>query len=212
MDRDWLDDIRDKMEDFEESAPEGLWRGIESSLDVPRTRRTVILPWVLRTAAVAAALAAVVLAGTQLARNGQKSTIDPNNPNQLTEVGSDAGSIQENQDSPKTIPSSSVNHGILAPSDASADSRLVAQAQDIFGVRPPLPRRKRQPSFRTTFFRPKMRLSPLTTMTVRPSQRQASWMKATLLKDTPAAMTARTGQTTCLHPWMSLETAAEGCN
>lgn len=131
MDRDWLDDIRDKMEDFEESAPEGLWRGIESSLDVPRTRRTVILPWVLRTAAVAAALAAVVLAGTQLARNGQKSTIDPNNPNQLTEVGSDAGSTQENQDSPKTIPSSSVNHGILAPSDASADSRLVAQAQDI---------------------------------------------------------------------------------
>jgi len=31
-DKDWLKGLRNKMDDYEEPAPEGLWEGIESSV------------------------------------------------------------------------------------------------------------------------------------------------------------------------------------
>ena len=53
-DKDWLKGLQNKMKDYEEPAPEGLWEDIESSVFPQRKRRVVALPILWRTAAVAA--------------------------------------------------------------------------------------------------------------------------------------------------------------
>lgn len=55
-----LDDIRKKMEDWQEPAPDGLWERIEASGALPRGRRRVSVTW--RVAAATAAAAACIAA------------------------------------------------------------------------------------------------------------------------------------------------------
>jgi hypothetical protein len=55
MNEDWFGKLRDKMEDYGKSAPEGLWDEIEASL--PKKRQVVSLSWVWKSVAIAAALA-----------------------------------------------------------------------------------------------------------------------------------------------------------
>lgn len=65
-DKKWLDGLRNKMDGFEESVPDGLWENIETSIFPEKKRRSVIaLPWLWRGAA-AAAVAAGVFAGVRL--------------------------------------------------------------------------------------------------------------------------------------------------
>ena len=66
MKRDWLDSIRERMDGYESSVPDGLWDEIEASVfSEGKKSRSVILPWVWRFAA-AAAVALGVFAGVRL--------------------------------------------------------------------------------------------------------------------------------------------------
>lgn len=62
-DRKWFDDIRDRMDGFEEPVPDGLWEDVEASIFPERRRRPV---WLWRSVAAAAAVAAGVFAGVRL--------------------------------------------------------------------------------------------------------------------------------------------------
>ncbi|MDD7456432.1 MAG: outer membrane beta-barrel protein [Bacteroidales bacterium] len=55
MNEDWFGKLRDKMEDYGKSAPEGLWDAIEASL--PKKKQAASLSWVWRSVAIAAVLA-----------------------------------------------------------------------------------------------------------------------------------------------------------
>ena len=67
MNKDWFDKLRGKMEDYEESAPEGLWDEIEASL--PNSKRAAHLAWIWRAAAIAAVLALGVFATIRVSRH-----------------------------------------------------------------------------------------------------------------------------------------------
>lgn len=67
MKNDWLNGLKNRMEDFEESVPEGLWETIDTSVFAEKKpRRKVILPWIWRTAASAAVVAVGLFAGLRL--------------------------------------------------------------------------------------------------------------------------------------------------
>lgn len=66
MKNDWLNGLKNRMEDFEESVPEGLWEAIDTSISAGGPRRHVILPWIWRTAASAAVIAVGLFAGLRL--------------------------------------------------------------------------------------------------------------------------------------------------
>lgn len=64
MKQDWLDDIHDRLSDYETESPDGLWEQIESALpESEEKRRPLLLPWRKRlwSGAAAAAAVAVVL-------------------------------------------------------------------------------------------------------------------------------------------------------
>lgn len=65
-DKDWLKGLENKLKDYEESAPEGLWEGIESSIAPVEKRRVAALPWLWRSVAAAAVVALGVFAGLRL--------------------------------------------------------------------------------------------------------------------------------------------------
>lgn len=62
-DKDWLKGLQNKMKDYEEPAPEGLWENIESSVFPEKKRRVIALPILWRSVGVAAAVALGVFAG-----------------------------------------------------------------------------------------------------------------------------------------------------
>ena len=63
MRKDLFDSIRERMDGFEETAPDGLWDEIVSSVPARGGKRgkVVTLPWLWRSAGIAAAAAAVGL-------------------------------------------------------------------------------------------------------------------------------------------------------
>lgn len=65
-DKDWLKGLENKLKDYEEPAPEGLWEGIESSIAPVEKRRVAALPWLWRSVAAAAVVALGVFAGLRL--------------------------------------------------------------------------------------------------------------------------------------------------
>lgn len=65
-DKDWLKGLENKLKDYEEPAPEGLWEGIESSISPVEKRRVAALPWLWRSVAAAAVVALGVFAGLRL--------------------------------------------------------------------------------------------------------------------------------------------------
>ena len=62
MEKDWTKEFRDKLEDWQQPAPEGLWEAVSSEMGVTQRRRPVwkVLGWAGGVAA-AAAIVAVVL-------------------------------------------------------------------------------------------------------------------------------------------------------
>ena len=86
--KDWTEKLRDRLENHQVAAPDDLWAGIEAGLDAARQpsmgegrdsrkRRAVLVP--LRRWGVAAAIAALVIVGWQLAGGGGEQT-PPNLP------------------------------------------------------------------------------------------------------------------------------------
>lgn len=65
-DKDWLKGLENRLEDYGEPAPEGLWEDIESSIAPGGKRRLFAAPVFWRSAAVAAVLALGVFAGMRL--------------------------------------------------------------------------------------------------------------------------------------------------
>ena len=62
MKDEWLNSIKDRMDSYEESAPEGLWSDIEASVfPKEKVRRPAFMPWLWIPAAAAAAVAALVI-------------------------------------------------------------------------------------------------------------------------------------------------------
>lgn len=66
MDKDWLKGLGNRLEDYEEPAPDGLWEDIESSVVPGGKRRLSAAPVFWRSLAVAAVLALGVFAGLRL--------------------------------------------------------------------------------------------------------------------------------------------------
>ena len=114
MKKDWLDSIRERMDGYESSVPDGLWDEIEASVfSESKKSRRVILPWVWGLAA-AAAVALGVFAGVRL--------LDRN-----TDIPRTAEQPKESRDSLSiSKPSSSVD---LVGAPASSGS-LIAQAAE----------------------------------------------------------------------------------
>lgn len=84
---DWIEQLRDKMDGFEEPTPEGLWQDIETALsqDAQQPRRALIIP--VRKWAAAAAVAAILIGGgTWFGYNNISQS------NNLTETSEQAGS------------------------------------------------------------------------------------------------------------------------
>lgn len=66
-DKEWIDSIRQKEREFEESAPEGLWDDIEQELTTMLSRRKFrIMPLWVRLGGVAAAVAVLCVLGVRL--------------------------------------------------------------------------------------------------------------------------------------------------
>lgn len=65
MDNDWTREFRDKMEDWQQPAPEGVWEAVSSEMGVANRRRPVrmILGWAGGVAAAAAVVAAFLFLG-----------------------------------------------------------------------------------------------------------------------------------------------------
>ena len=62
MKDEWLNSIRERMDSYEESAPEGLWSDIEASVfPAKKSRKAAFMPWLWRSVAAAAAVVAAVL-------------------------------------------------------------------------------------------------------------------------------------------------------
>lgn len=106
----WFDSIKDRMDSYEESVPDGLWDAIETSVlgkEKP-ARRAVVMPWIWSVAA-AAAVAFGVFIGVRLADNDKTENIR-------------TAENQENRVSNPTNPSSSVDiAGGPAPSASPVD-------------------------------------------------------------------------------------------
>ncbi len=69
---DWLKSVRDKLEDYGEPSPDGLWEDIESSLPPVRRDAVILRPLVWRSAAAAAAAVALgVFAGLRVFDSGR---------------------------------------------------------------------------------------------------------------------------------------------
>lgn len=74
-DKKWFDDLKDKMDVFEDSVPEGLWEDIETSIFPERKRRSVVVPpWLWRGVAAAAAVAVGAFIGVRLIDSPAPST------------------------------------------------------------------------------------------------------------------------------------------
>ena len=72
-DKDWLKGLQNKMKDYEEPAPEGLWEDIESSVFPEKRHRVISVPILWRSVAAAAVVALGVFAGLRLSESlGEK--------------------------------------------------------------------------------------------------------------------------------------------
>ena len=66
-DKKWFNGLRDKMNGFEESVPDGLWEDIEASIFPEKKRHSVIaMPWLWRGAVAAAVVVGAVVGGRLL--------------------------------------------------------------------------------------------------------------------------------------------------
>lgn len=130
MEKDWLDSLKDRMESYEESTPEGLWDSISSAVGKQEKKRstTAILPWVWRSAAAAAVVAIGVFASGLLS-----------DKTSLTKINNNSVALQEQDSTSPNVPNPSssvipVEDGASASECANLASQsgrlnLLAQAE-----------------------------------------------------------------------------------
>lgn len=111
MEKDWLDSLRERMADYEESAPEGLWKDIDAAVPGRKKAGGIVLPGRMWRMVAAAAVGAVgAFAGVKLFSPKES-------------IGShDIAVLQESPASPLNSSPSSVNsEGSRTSSVAVAD-------------------------------------------------------------------------------------------
>lgn len=115
MNEDWFGKLREKMEDYEKSAPESLWDEIEASL--PKKRQVPPLSWVWRAVAIAAVLAIGVFATVRINHHSNTSA----NVAALAE--------KETADDSKTALKQETAEELSVTEDAQAKKRLLASSE-----------------------------------------------------------------------------------
>ncbi|MBP5218389.1 MAG: hypothetical protein J6Z47_05520 [Bacteroidales bacterium] len=115
MKDDMLDSIKDRLDSFEESAPEGLWSDIEASVfPKERARRPAFVPWLWLSAAAAAVAAVFVFIN-----------ISETDPTEDRIAGQEAITPSSSSVYSGDNPAPSADQGVLL---AQADVRKVRQA------------------------------------------------------------------------------------
>lgn len=76
-DKDWIKGLENKLKDYEEPAPEGLWEDIESSVFPVKKRRVIPMPALWRSVAAAAVVALGVFAGIRFYVPGGDASDEP---------------------------------------------------------------------------------------------------------------------------------------
>lgn len=116
MRKDLFDSIRERMDGFEETAPDGLWDEIVSSVPARGGKRgkVVTLPWLWRSAGIAAAAAAV---GLVLFLNRAEESSD-----------TPTASVAEAAETSPTNPSSSVHTGEASLVEAADNADGLSRA------------------------------------------------------------------------------------
>lgn len=124
---DWIEQLRDKMDGFEEPAPEGLWQDIETALsqDAQQTRRALIIP--LRRWAAAAAVVATIIGGATWYWNNNNIS----QSNNLTETSEQAGSVKDLAASELLSQPQNHQEDLLAVSQIPSASITPTAHQDI---------------------------------------------------------------------------------
>lgn len=101
-DKDWLKGLENKLKDYEEPAPEGLWEDIESSVFPVRKRRVIAMPVLWRSVAAAAVVALGVFAGLKLNAPGESAAL--NEPREALASGTPSSVTDDrSQESPVEI-------------------------------------------------------------------------------------------------------------
>ena len=110
----WLDSIKERMDSYEESAPEGLWSDIEASVfPKEKARRPAFVPWLWLSAA-AAAIAAIFILTRNVSDDPKEepvvaqTDITPSssvNPGDGPAPSGDPGSLLASADVPEVRPS-----------------------------------------------------------------------------------------------------------
>ncbi len=117
-DKDWLKGLRNKMNDYEEPAPEGLWEDIESSVFPRKKHRVMTLPVLWRSVAAAAVVAFGVFAGLRLFESVVENPLDGSQRNLASDQSSSVNSEGSRESSVEIVRKSD-------PDALMADSRLV---------------------------------------------------------------------------------------
>ena len=73
---DWLKGLQNKMKDYEDPAPEGLWEDIESSVFPEKRHRVIAMPILWRSVTAAAVVALGVFAGLRLSDSFMEEPLD----------------------------------------------------------------------------------------------------------------------------------------
>lgn len=125
MKENWLNDIHDRMSDFETDEPVGLWQQIESQLPQKEKRRVPFLLWRSKYGYVAAvALLVVVLGGAGVWLTRTTTPTPMALPEQQEEV-----SVDYQEYTPPTIPISEVTFSKSAPRRHIAQATPLPQPQ-----------------------------------------------------------------------------------
>jgi hypothetical protein len=139
---DWIEQLRDKMDGFQEPAPEGLWQDIEAALsqdaqqprhtlisqDAQQPRSALIVP--IRRWTVAAAIAAALIGG---ATWFYKDIIQSNN---LTETSKQAGSVTDLAAPESYVQAGTPHDDLLAENSASSPQQVTVSPAQPTGVQP----------------------------------------------------------------------------
>ena len=131
---DWIEQLRDKMDGFQEPAPEGLWQDIEAALsqdaqqlrhalisqDTQQPRSALIVP--IRRWTVAAAIAAALIGGaTWYYKDIMQS-------NTLTETSKQAGSVTDLAAPGSFVQAGTPHEDLLAENSVTASPHVTASS------------------------------------------------------------------------------------
>src|SRR5690554_6429948 len=146
MNKQWQDDLRDRMELHEEPTPEGLWDDVEQLLhtaNVPATPPKRAIPlWAACSAAVAAVALVLLIIGIRLLNDegGELHVAEQNHVAKQNHVAEQKYPEQPVTDPPPAVTetSSAVNEPTPAVTEKTTKIELIAETEPVAKTAPPL--------------------------------------------------------------------------